>query len=655
MQFEEIKGFGEKRIQKLKEAGLTNPADLLTIFPSKYVFRTSKIGDYAVSEEAAIVVTLKTLPVMKYVRKGLSFVRAEFDMDGQLVECVWFNQPYVKKQLVIGREYAIVGKVKKAGAKPEIYVSSFTPAQANEPVITIYRSYSGIPSKTIKDAILQILCKVGIQGQISDDFCSNNGILSLNNCIKALHFPKNQVDLAVAKEHTTLQILAFNLATFLLVKGQNSKSRANKYSQNLDALRKVIKSLPFVLTASQENAISQIVRDLHSDKRMNRLIEGDVGCGKTVVAFLAMYYAAISGYQAALMAPTEILARQHYVKAVEFFGDSFRCELLCASQSKDRRAEALFNIATGNAQIVIGTHSIFQESVKFKNLSLTIADEQHRFGVEQRGNLENKGAMADTLVMSATPIPRTLALTLYGDLDISVIDTLPQGKAQIFTRFVPKHKESDMLDYIYNKALNGEKSYVVCPRVVDDSGVSATETYKDLRKRFGGIVGLIHGQMRECDKTRVMNEFLMGQIMILVSTTIIEVGIDVPDATNIIIYDAEMYGLSQLHQLRGRVGRGKKDSFCFVVTKGEGLDNRLEYFIKTCNGFDLAEYDFKVRGAGDFLGKRQHGDSGAFFGQNIDSEFLSKAKRLADKLIAQGEVSLKNAGNFEYIKGLTLN
>ncbi|MBE5730614.1 MAG: ATP-dependent DNA helicase RecG [Clostridiales bacterium] len=655
MQFEEIRGFGEKRIQKLKEAGLTNPADLLTIFPSKYIFRNSKISDYAVSDEAALVMTLKTLPVTKFVRKGLSFVRAEFEIYGQTVDCVWFNQPYVKKQLVPGRAYAIVGKVKKASVKPEIYVSSFTAANLTDEVITIYRPYSGIPSKTLKDAILQILGKVNIQGQISDDFCCKNGILSLNICIKTLHLPKNQADLAVAKEHASLQILAFNLAAFLLVKGQNSKIKANKYSQNMDALRNVIKSLPFVLTDSQQKTISQIVQDLHSDRRMNRLIEGDVGCGKTVVAFLAMYYAAMSGYQAALMAPTEILARQHYEKAVGFFGETFRCEFLCASQSKDRREDALFNIATGNAQIVIGTHSIFQDAVKFKNLSLTIADEQHRFGVEQRGNLENKGIMTDTLVMSATPIPRTLALTLYGDLDISVIDTLPQGKAQIFTRFVPKHKESDMLDYIHSKALDGEKAYVVCPRVEDDSSVSAMQMYKNLCKRYGGIVGLIHGQMRECDKTRVMNEFSSGQIMILVSTTIIEVGIDVPDATNIIIYDAEMYGLSQLHQLRGRVGRGKKDSFCFVVTKGDGLDDRLEYFIKTSNGFELAEYDFKVRGAGDFLGKRQHGESGIFFGQKIDAEFLTRAKRLADKLIVQGEISSNCVENYDYIKGLTLN
>ena len=449
---------------------------------------------------------------------------------------------------------------------------------------------------------MQILDNVKIEGQISNEFCQKNGLLPLNHCIRALHKPSNQGELFNAKNHAALQMLAFNLATFMLLKGQNSQIKRNRYDDNVSTLRKVINSLPYKLTEDQTQVVQNIINDLHSDRRMNRLIEGDVGCGKTIVAFAAMYYVALSGCQVALMAPTEILARQHYAKAIDFFGD-IKCELLCSSQSKERQNEALFNIENGNAQIVIGTHAIFQDNVMFKNLALTVVDEQHRFGVAQRGNLENKGFNTDSLVMSATPIPRTLALTMYGDLDISVIKTLPSGKAKIFTKFVPKSKEKEMFDYIYTRTLIGEKSYVVCPRVEDEESISAVQMYKELKKQFGSVVGLIHGQMNEADKNKAMTDFVNGKIMILVCTTVIEVGIDVADAINIVIFDAERYGLSQLHQLRGRVGRGKKDSYCFLISKNEKPCQRLEYFARTNSGFDLAEYDFKQRGAGDFWGQ----------------------------------------------------
>ncbi|MBR2968206.1 MAG: ATP-dependent DNA helicase RecG [Clostridia bacterium] len=653
MQFEQIKGFGYKRILKLKEAGLTKPADLLTVFPSKYVFASSKITDFEVGQEARIIAVARSAPIAKFVRKGLSFVKATFSQADVNFECVWFNQPYVKKQIVQDNSYAIVGKIKKVGKNLQIYVTSITLVDKCDEIVTIYKPYNSIPSKILKEAILQILDNVKIEGQISNEFCQKNGLLPLNHCIRALHKPSNQGELFNAKNHAALQMLAFNLATFMLLKGQNSQIKRNRYDDNVSTLRKVINSLPYKLTEDQTQVVQNIINDLHSDRRMNRLIEGDVGCGKTIVAFAAMYYVALSGCQVALMAPTEILARQHYAKAIDFFGD-IKCELLCSSQSKERQNEALFNIENGNAQIVIGTHAIFQDNVMFKNLALTVVDEQHRFGVAQRGNLENKGFNTDSLVMSATPIPRTLALTMYGDLDISVIKTLPSGKAKIFTKFVPKSKEKEMFDYIYTRTLIGEKSYVVCPRVEDEESISAVQMYKELKKQFGSVVGLIHGQMNEADKNKAMTDFVNGKIMILVCTTVIEVGIDVADAINIVIFDAERYGLSQLHQLRGRVGRGKKDSYCFLISKNEKPCQRLEYFARTNSGFDLAEYDFKQRGAGDFLGTRQHGEGSIFGGVCVDENLLVKAKSLSEKLIIQGEINLQ-ISNFKYIKGLTLN
>ncbi len=651
MLFEEIKGLGTKRIQKLREAGLTSPSDLLTVFPSKYIFPESKMGDFSAGDEAALIVKCINDPVCKFVRKGLSFVRAEFTDGVTEVSCVWFNQPFVKKQIFIDKRYAIVGRVKKAGSKNEIYVSAMTSVDNDGDIVTIYRPYNGIPAKIIKDAIYQILDKVTIQGQISDEICFENDLLPMNYCINAIHRPKLRSDLLKAKMSAAIQILSYNIAVFKYIKGRDVLKKSKQYKDNGAALKKAISSLPFELTEDQSCALKSIIADLHSAKKMNRLIEGDVGCGKTIVAFLAMYYVALSGYQAAMMAPTEILARQHYAKALDFFGKSgIKCELICGSQGRDRRAEALFNIETGNAQIVIGTHALFQGAVVFKNLALTVADEQQRFGVEQRGSLENKGDYVDSLVMSATPIPRTLALTLYGDLDISLIKTLPLNKAKIATKFVPKHKEQSMIDYVYRKSLDGEKTYIVCPRVDDDDSISAVAVYKELKAKYGDIVGVVYGQMNDAEKNSVMDRFASGKIKILVCTTVIEVGIDVPDAVNMIIYDAETYGLSQLHQLRGRVGRGDKDSYCFIVSKYDDPDERLRYFIRTSNGFELAEYDFKVRGAGDFLGKRQHGADPIFGDIGINEEILSRAKLLADKIDVDD-----NNGSFEYIKGLTLN
>lgn len=653
MRFEDIKGLGVKRIRKLYDAGLSSPSDLLTIFPSVYVMPGTGISDFE-EGSVALFAQCETEPILKFVRKGLSILKATFFDGKDRFVCVWFNRPFVKKQLCVGKFYAITGSLKRTGSKAEVGVALFASADSTNEILTIYRPYNGVPSKILKEAIIQVLQNVTVQGQIPAEFCEKFNVLPLNICIKTLHMPKNKQELIIAKDSAALQMLAFDIAVFLQIKGEKSQNKANKYAENYEKLRKVIKSLPFELTEDQARAVDTIIADLHSERRMNRLLEGDVGCGKTIVAFLAMYYAAMSGYQAALMAPTEILARQHYLKAVHFFGAlGVRCELLCGSQSKERRAEALFNIESGNAQIVIGTHSIFQDTVKFKNLALTIADEQQRFGVEQRGSLENKGIFTDSLVMSATPIPRTLALTLYGDLDITQIKSLPQNKAKILTRYVPEYKQKDMFEYIYRRSFEGESSYVVCPRVDDEEKMSVAGVYADLHKRYGDIVGMVHGQMNETDKNKIMEDFASGKIKILVCTTVIEVGIDVPAAVNMIILDAESYGLSQLHQLRGRVGRGGKESFCFVTSKGKQSD-RLDYFIRTDNGFELAEYDFKTRGAGDFLGKRQHGSDNIFADISVNEELLGRAKSMAQQLVSSGLISCRNR-DFEFIKGLTLN
>jgi ATP-dependent DNA helicase RecG len=395
--------------------------------------------------------------------------------------------------------------------------------------------------------------------------------------------------------------------------------------------------------------------------RLNLLLEGDVGCGKTIIAFLVMYFAVLNGKQAVLIAPTEILASQHYKNAQKFFADKgVQLAYLSSSVTKNDRANELNKIASGHAKCIFGTHSLLSDDVVFSNLSLVVIDEQHRFGVAQRARLENKTKGADCIVTSATPIPRTLALTLYGDLNRIVIDEMPARKAKTTTRFVPIEKENAMWEYVKNQADLDGRTFVVAPRISDEEdGVSAESIFEKRAKAFGDKIALLHGKIKDSEKNRIMQDFSDGKIKVLVATTVVEVGIDVPEATTMIVYGADRFGLSQLHQLRGRVGRGEKDAYCFVLSDTENIEtkSRLDYFIKTNNGFELAEYDFKMRGAGDFLGYEQHGNTK---GYSVDPVFITTCKNISDEMLANGECKKKIANSliestYDYFSEITLN
>lgn len=670
MQLNEIKGIGEKRLRKLAEANISTPLDLLLHFPYAYA-DTDCIYDWKTLQDGDVILIKGRVdgpPVQKFVRKGLSFVKCKFCLDsGETVSCTWFNQRFVFRQLLPDSYFFVRGKVKKFRGGIEISAPQLLPFEGNEHrIIPLYRPIKGLPSNVFSEAVRQVLLQVRVNSYLSPELAAKHHLMPLNEAFRCLHCPKNMAEVSLAARTVAIENVTNRLALFSILKRQNAQNRIFRYSEDTTVLQDVIKTLPYALTNDQQNALDAIMQALRAPRQMNLLLQGDVGCGKTIVALLAMYFAYRSGYQSVLMAPTELLARQHYKNALQVFsGTDVKIALLTGAQSKTERDTVLFNIRNGVADLVIGTHAVIQDNVTFKRLSLVITDEQHRFGVNQRGDLENKASGTDCLVMSATPIPRTLALTMYGELEQVKIASAPQNKAKIITKMVPQKKLQDMYAYIGQKAAVGEQTYLVCPRIEEDEDglLSVTELYNAVKSRYAAYgVGLLHGQLKESAKNAIMQQFAEGQIRILITTTVIEVGIDVRNATNMVIFHAERYGLSQLHQLRGRVGRGTAQSYCFLVTQNEQKETleRLQMFCECDNGFTLAEYDFKLRGAGDFIGTRQHGENSVLSLVTVDAEIIHAAKEIAEQFLQDAELCEKLTADIgesgcEYIKSITLN
>lgn len=664
MNFSEIKGFGEKRIQLLESAGIHSPADLITYFPVRYV-DTKHLSNLATCNEGDRVVILactQDTPKVARIKKSLSLVKVKFTYDNKTVWCSWFNQPFMAKNIVPQRYYYISGKLKKFKSTYEIVAPQLLAFTGEEPpVIPVYKPIGKISGKLIGEAIKSALKAVKVQGYIPRDIAIKHGVGDINEAFRNIHFPQDIQDVYSGQRVLAIERLSYMLTAFSIIKAREKNEREVFYDNNVIKLKEVANSLPYELTDAQKKSVNALIKGFHSKDRVNCLLEGDVGCGKTIVAFLAMYYATVSGHQAVLMAPTEILARQHFSKAIEFFTPlGITCEFLSSSVTGKERARVISNIKSGQANCVFGTHALLSDEVEFADLSLVITDEQHRFGVAQRANLENKTRGVDSIVMSATPIPRTLALSLYGELDRIVIDELPLKKAQIITRFVPKEKETGMWDYVYERAQKGEQAYVVVPRISDDEDEinSAESVFDSHKKRFGDMLQILHGKQKESVKNATMTAFSKGEVKVLVATTVVEVGIDVPNATTMIIYDSDRFGLSQLHQLRGRVGRGEKTSHCFVLSNSENEETRkrLESFISCSDGFALAEEDFKMRGAGDFLGYSQHG-AGQF---PSDTDMINLAKSIKESILQDNSATQRiensiTTSKYEYFNGITLN
>lgn len=644
-------------MQALNEMGIYTPSDLLLRFPDKYVFCDTAIdGRVRDGEEISFVGDVVSPAKRSFIRRGLNVVNCTVQNNGVLVRCSWFNQPFAARNLQLGSRVYVVGKVKKFKNSVQLTNPTLlTPQDGDDGVIPVYKTT--IPSRTFAAAVKTALDNVKVNSYIPSRLAERYGLIPLQKALQGVHAPRDRAELADCKRSVAVENLCYVITSYRLLKDDR---RDFVYSAPPSVINDFIKGLPYSLTEEQVAAAREIISALRSDKLANMLVQGEVGCGKTVVALLAMFYAAKCGCQSAIMTPTEVLARQHYatmVKILEPLG--VKTQLLCASMNARQKEEAMFNIKYGNASCIVGTQSLIGDCIEYKNLRLVIVDEQQRFGVNQRAKLESKGNKTDMIVMTATPIPRTLALSLYGELQQTEIRELPANRPKIHTSVVPSVKIGGMYDYIGKKAAADERTYIICPRIDggDDDVTGVDDIYKRLKNSaLAPLVGCIHGKMKDTEKNEVMSAFKSGAIKILVSTTVVEVGIDVPEATIVVVYDAERFGLAQLHQIRGRVGRGVKESYCFLISENgtPESDARLKDFCGLKDGFSVSELDFNLRGAGDFVGLRQHG-SGTL---QIDNAIIERARALSDALIADGTSSESIIGSLkapEFIRSVTMN
>lgn len=616
MKLSEIKGIGPKTEMLLNKLGIYNLDDLVTHYPFRYeILKRSDLSNSLPDEKVIIDGKVENIPILVRFKAGLNKLNIRLATKNGPVGVSVFNRAFLKPNLKPGTNIIAIGKYDKKRniiTANEIKFGSLSDKETIEPV---YHTTSGLTGKVLSGYINTSLLKYSsnisdnIPGYLMDKYNFSNKKTALN----IVHNPPTFEKLKEASIRLKYEELFEFMFKINYLKKKNKGVNLG-ISRNCDykKIEKVISKLPFSLTEDQKNALTEILDDLKSNSKMNRLLQGDVGSGKTIVAFLAMYYNAICGYQSALMAPTEILAIQHYNNIKELLkDDDVEIALLTGSITKKEKNEIYKKLKNGQIDIIIGTHALIQEEVKYSNLGLVVTDEQHRFGVNQRANLKNKGIAVDVLYMSATPIPRTYALTIYGDMDISTIKQLPSGRKKVET-FVKKDSEiKDVLNLMYNELKKNHQIYVIAPLIEQTENTDLTDVY-NLRDKMNLAFGskynidIVHGKMKSEAKDLIMGEFKQGKINILISTTVIEVGVDVKNATMIVIFDADRFGLSTLHQLRGRVGRNDLESKCILISNSD--TERLKIMESVYDGFEISEKDFKLRGSGDLFGVKQSGD-----------------------------------------------
>jgi len=652
-----VKGVGEKTEKLFQKLGIFTETDLLNYYPRAYdVFKPAEpIGKVIAGELTTVSGKITEIPKTKKIR-NLSVTSTKLKDDSGVMEITWFNMPFLQKTLRPGFYLTLRGRVIRKGAflsmeQPAMYkqdeydrlVGVFQP---------VYSLTAGLSNKLITKIIKELLEKrVEQKDFIPVSVKKKHGLADINYAINNIHFPKSAEDMKKARERLVFNEF-FTFIAMLAIRKDNTKNLPNPYKITSDeAVSKLLTKLPFKLTCAQQRALAEIRKDLQSPYLMNRLVQGDVGSGKTILAVMALYEVAMSGYQGALMAPTEVLAKQHYESVTGLFEKhdvKLNVILLTGSMTAKEKRLAYDEIANHRADIIIGTHALFQDKVVYDKLALVITDEQHRFGVRQRETLMKKGGEASeynahVLVMSATPIPRTLAIILYGDLDISIIDELPVGRLPIKNCVVDTSYRPNAYRFIENEVRAGHQCYIICPMVEENEEIEAESVEKyttELREVLpvNIRVEFLHGKMHPKDKNAIMDEFAANNIQVLVSTTVIEVGINVPNATVMMVENAERFGLAQLHQLRGRVGRGKAQSYCIFINSSDKPEakERLDILAKSNDGFYIAEEDLKLRGPGDLLGVRQSGDM-IFQIADIfaDAGLLKEASDSAKKLIME--------------------
>lgn len=609
-----LKGVGEKRAKYLYSLGIDTIGALLRYYPRGYEdFKNIKqIFDCSADERVCIKARVITPVTENFIRKNMTLYKFNVTDGTANLQITLFNNKYLANRLNVGSEYLFAGKI-QAGryfyemSSPEIREVGDTG------ISPLYRSNKNISSAAIEKLVKTALSICEINDVLPQSIRNSYKLCDLKTAILNIHFPKSEEALSRAKRSLVFEEL-FVLRTSLMLLKNKRRQRAN-FAFKTDYTKEYVNSLPFELTSAQKRVIGECVSDMSSGRVMNRLVQGDVGCGKTAVASALMYHTAKSGYQAALMAPTEILAEQHYKNLCESLKNTdIKCVLVTGSLKKSEKQTAKELLKSGQVQIAVGTHALISGDVEFNNLALVITDEQHRFGVSQRAELFSKGNSPHTLVMSATPIPRTLGLIIYGDLDISIIDEYPRGRQKIENYCVASSLRPRVFNYIKKHLDEGRQGYIVCPMVEENEmlDVTSAEQYFEKIKDTDFkdyTVGLLHGKMKPKEKDGIMRNFKNGDIQLLICTTVIEVGIDVPNAAIMVIENAERFGLSQLHQLRGRIGRGKYKSTCIFISdyQNGNTAERLKVIKENNDGFKIADHDLKLRGPGDFLGSRQHG------------------------------------------------
>lgn len=664
---ETLKGIGEKTAKLFEKVGIRTIDDLLHYYPRGYdtYGEPKAIGELSEDETGTVEGFLKSGATGVHVN-GLSIVQATIsDMTGKL-RLVWYHMPYLKNTLRPDSHFIFRGRVirKKNGLtmeqpqmfKPEAYeelLSSMRP---------VYAQTKGLGNKMITSAVEQALAFRTLERDyLPAGLRIANELAEYNFAIEHIHFPSNEEELKFARKRLVYDEFFFFLLAVRHLKEKRQNVQSPFHMEKQDECRKLLADLPYRLTNAQLRTLEEVLKDLKSGSVMNRLIQGDVGSGKTIIAVLALLAACENGYQGALMVPTEVLARQHFESVTELFekhGVDKKVILLTGSMTAKEKRIVYEKVVSHEADIIIGTHALIQEKIVYDNLALVITDEQHRFGVAQREMFGNKGQMPHVLVMSATPIPRTLAIILYGDLDISVIDELPANRLPIKNCVVDKSYRPRAYRFIENEVKNGRQAYVICPMVEESEMIDAENVLdytKILRQNLPGIrVEYLHGKMKGKEKNKIMEEFAAGEIQVLVSTTVIEVGVNVPNATVMMIENAERFGLAQLHQLRGRVGRGDKQSYCIMVNASGNKEKnrRLDVLNKSNDGFYIASEDLKLRGPGDIFGIRQSGDL-EFQLADIytDAVTLKKVSEDVNRLLEQDE-NLEQEENQELKKRL---
>ena len=671
---EELSGIGKTYAKKLQSLGIAKVEDFIFYFPRRY-------EDYSnitsiVNAKPGETVTLRggvwQIANRKARNRRMTITEAIISDGTGTMKITWFNQPFLKTSIKVGDEIVVAGRVELNFNQIQMASPSWEKfsddLKHSGRIVPVYPETEGVTSKWLRYQIKPILKLVyNIKDYLPENVKEKYELADLPNALRAIHFPNNRLDLAEAKKRLGFDELFPILLSGVKQKIGMTKEKANPINFNETVAKEFVDSLPFTLTNAQKKVSWEIIKDLKKDYPANRLIQGDVGSGKTIVAAFAMYLVVKDNCQAIMMVPTEILARQHFAslcKIFEPFGIGvglvtgkealLKCQMSnvkCQNDnSKIKREELLKLIKNGEVDILVGTHSLISPDIQFKNLALAIVDEQYRFGVDQRQALRKESGIARVgplqgvfphfLSMTATPIPRSLQLTIFGDLDVSVIDELPPGRQQVTTKIVESKDRQLAYEFIEKQLSSSRQCFVICPLIEESEKLdlkTATEEYKNLSENIFPKfkVGLLHGKMKPAEKEQIMNDFSLGNLNILVSTSVIEVGVDIPNAVVMVIEGAERFGLAQLHQFRGRVGRGADKSYCFLFTNTNldldtGTSKRLKMLAQSQDGFKLAEADFEIRGPGEFLGKRQHGWSDFKIARFTDLKFIGKVREAAE-------------------------